>query len=49
MAAIDTLNGRRRLPNHQADDNDKQQNACHCKESVCDAADGAPMRVPAPT
>src|SRR6516164_7026485 len=26
-----------------------QEDACHCKESVCDTADGASMRVPAST
>jgi len=26
-----------------------QEDACHCKESVCDTADGAPVRVPAST
>src|SRR5215469_5000610 len=26
-----------------------QEDACHCKESVCDTADGASVRVPAST
>ena len=26
-----------------------QEDACHCKESICDTADGASVRVPAST